>query len=161
MHLAQADQSRAQGKQSAYLQSMTNALAVFEMQIKAQPKNLPALINYGGLCAQLEDYKRAIVWLTRALELDPNNPLARLNRAISELRSNRDDEARTDYEYVLKLNPTAYRAYYGMAEIAGHKEDWRGVMEYAEAYLKHAPTDTAEYVSVEKRLAEAKRKARW
>ena len=161
MYLAQAEQSRAQGKQSAYLQSMTNALGVFETQTKAQPKNLSALVNYGGLCAQLEDYKRAIIWLSRALELEPNNPLARLNRAISELRSGRDDEAVADYQQVLKLNPTAYRAYFGLAEIAARKEDWRSVMEHCEFYLKHAPSETAEYAAVEKRLAEAKRKARW
>ena len=160
MHLALAEQSRAQGKQTDSLQHMTNALSVFELQVKAQPTNLLALVNYGGLSSQLEDFPRAIAMLSRAITLDPQSEPARLNRAISELRSGQLDEARKDYDFLLRINPSSYRAYYGLAEIATQRKEWRNVADNCDFYLKHAPPGTAEYLDVEKRLAEAKHKSK-
>ena len=160
MHLALAEQSRAQGKQTDSLQHMTNALNVFDLQIKAQPNNLLALVNYGGLSAQLEDFKVAISMLTRAIALDPQSEPARLNRAISELSAGQLDEAKKDYDFLLKINPASYRAYYGLAEIATQRKDWQTVVENCDFYLKHAPPGTAECLDVERRLREAKHKSK-
>jgi tetratricopeptide (TPR) repeat protein len=160
MYMALAEERRAEGKQADYLNYMTNALNVFDKEIKVQPENLPALVNYGGLCAQLEDYNRAITLLTRAVELNPSSSPARLNRAISCLRAGRNEEARADYDYLLKLSPTAYRAYYGLAEVAYRQKDWLSAANDCELYLRHAPPNTSEYFFMQKRLAELRKKVK-
>jgi tetratricopeptide (TPR) repeat protein len=160
MHLAEAEQQRAASNKTAYLQGLTNAMAVFAKQIQAQPRNVNAYINYGGLYAQLEDFPQAIALLSRALEIDSGSQLARLNRAISCLRAGRNEEARQDYEQLVKAVPTAYRAYYGLSEIASRKQEWSAAVDNCELYLRHAPTGTSEYEAMQKRLAELKKKAR-
>ncbi len=160
MYLAEAEQQRAAGNKAAYFQGITNTMAVFEKQIKAQPENLNALINYGGLYSQLEDYPHAIALLTRAVDVDPSSQLARLNRAIACLRAGRDEEARQDYEYLIKLAPTAYRAYYGLTEVACRKQEWSTALDNCELYLRHAPPNTAEYAAMQQRLLELKKKAK-
>ena len=160
MYLAEAEHQRTTGNKAAYLQGITNALAVFEKQIKAQPDNLNALVNYGGLYAQLEDFPRAIALLSRALELDPGSQSARLNRAISCMRAGRNEEARQDYSHLVKLAPTAYRAYYGLTELAYRKQEWSTALDNCELYLRHAPAGTSEYATMEKRLTELKKKAK-
>lgn len=160
LYLIQAEQGRAQGKTLEYRQGMTNALAVFEKQIRLQTKNVPALVNCGGISSQIEDFPRAIAYLSKALEIDPANEAARLNRAISELKAEKLDDAQRDYQHLLRNNPTSYRAHYGMADIAYRKKDWRSATESYESYLKNAPANTAEYSTVQKRLEEVRKKAR-
>lgn len=160
MYLLQAEQMRSQGKQLEHMMRMTNALRVFEKQIKWQPQNIPALINLGGLTAQMDDFKGAIAVLSRAIEIDPGNETARLNRAIANLRSERYDDARRDYEYLLKTNPTAYRARFGLAEIAYRRSEWSAALDQYDAYLLNAPPQTSEYFFVQKRIAELKKKVK-
>ncbi|MCX6904418.1 MAG: tetratricopeptide repeat protein, partial [Verrucomicrobia bacterium] len=64
MYMIQAEQLRAQGKESEYLKNITNAANVFERQTKVQPNNVNALVNYGGVCAQLGDQTRALALLS-------------------------------------------------------------------------------------------------
>ena len=70
------------------------------------------------------------------------------------------DEAKKDYDFLLKINPASYRAYYGLAEIATQRKDWQTVVENCDFYLKHAPPGTAECLDVERRLREAKHKSK-
>ncbi|MCX6904419.1 MAG: tetratricopeptide repeat protein, partial [Verrucomicrobia bacterium] len=103
---------------------------------------------------------RALALLSRAVELDPSSQPARLNRAIACLRAGRNEEAKRDYDYLVKLNPTAYRAYFGLAEIAYRSKDWFMSANNYEFYLRHAPTNTAECFFVQKRLSELKKKVK-
>jgi tetratricopeptide (TPR) repeat protein len=160
LYVGQAEQDRSQGKLASYRQGMTNAMNVFEREIKLQPNNVAPLVNCGGLCAQMEDYPRAISLLSRALELDPNSQPVLLNRALSFQRAGRLEEAQRDYAALLKLNPAAYPACYGLAEMAYQKQDWQGAQENYSLYLKLAPSNTSEYAAVEKRLAEVKKKSK-
>ncbi len=160
IYISRADALRAEGKTAGSLALLTNAIQVFEKQLRLQPANVPAMVNYGGVCAHLQDYNRAISILTRAIQTDPKNQPARLNRAIANLRANREDAARQDYEELLKLDSSSYQAYYGLADLAYRKSDWYGALNNFELYLRNAPKNTPEYLSVEKRVAELKKKAR-
>jgi tetratricopeptide (TPR) repeat protein len=160
MYMAEGERQRAAGNNRAYFQGVTNTLAVFEKQIKAQPGNVNALINIGGLCSQLEDYPRANALLSQAVQLSPSNQLARLNRAITCLRAGLNDEARADYDYLVKAAPTSYRAYYGLTELAYRRQDWTGALENCELYLRYAPASTSEYEAMKQRLAELRKKAK-
>ncbi|MBI5388736.1 MAG: tetratricopeptide repeat protein [Verrucomicrobia bacterium] len=160
IYLIHAESQRTQGKQTEYLETMTNALRVFERQLKAQPRSLSAMINYGGISAQLEDYAGAIASLSRAVEIERDNEIARFNRAVTCLRADRLKEAKADYEYLLKQNPTSHRAYFGLAEIAFRSQDWPAARENYDLYLKHAPLNTPEFFSVQKRLSDLRRKGK-
>jgi len=160
MYMSQGELAHAQGKESEYLKNITNAANVFDRQTKVQPNNVNALVNYGGVCAQLGDHNRALALLSRAVELDPSSQPARLNRAIACLRAGHDQEAKRDYDYLVKLNPTAYRAYFGLAEIAYRSKDWFMSANNYEFYLRHAPTNTAECLFVQQRLSELKKKVK-
>jgi tetratricopeptide (TPR) repeat protein len=161
LYMGRAEQCRNEGKPADSLQYLTNAVSVFERQMSLQPTNVAAPINCGAVLARLQDNPRALVVLNKALEMDPNNQMARLNRAIAHLQSGHYDAARQDYQQVVQLNPSCYQAYYGLGEAAYKKSDWMAAANNFDLYLRYAPRNTAEFTAVEARRAEVKKKTRW
>jgi len=152
IYLDKAARLKSAGNLAESRSLMTNALAVLDSQARVQPTNAAVLANSGGICLQMEDLPRALGYLDRALKLNDKNHAALLNRAIVHLRAGRDEEARRDYEALIKLDSTAYKAYYGLAEIALRNKDYLSASDNFELYLRHAPVNTPEYLSVKKRL---------
>ena len=62
-----------------------NAIAVYE--VSANMGSIPAMNNLGNLCNLQKDYKAAMNWYKKVLELDPENETARKNyeKAAAEL----------------------------------------------------------------------------
>ena len=125
----------------------SNALAVLERQMKVQPENTDALVNYAALLMQFNNLKGAIPYLDRALALRPNDASALQNRAIACLNSTppRLDEALRDY---LALQAIASRdSYYvpfGLGEVYRLKKNKKEALRYYNQYLKIAPQNLPE-----------------
>ncbi|HMJ89008.1 MAG TPA: tetratricopeptide repeat protein, partial [Candidatus Acidoferrum sp.] len=134
---SRAEVLRQSGKQAEANVALTNALRISEQQVQQQPNNPAAYFNLGNSCIQLKLYSRAGEAFGRVLEFEPKNFAAALNRAISYFQGGKLDEAQQAYEKVLDATRTEFRVYYGLAEIAYQKKDWKAARGYYENYLKY------------------------
>ncbi|MFO1487873.1 MAG: tetratricopeptide repeat protein [Verrucomicrobiota bacterium] len=140
------------GEHGAY----RSALHVVELALKMKPEDLGGLVNKGFLHMQLGEYAKAIETLSTALSIDPDNPTAKLNRAIAYLRNNQLTEARQDYTDLEKAGANSYQIYYGLGEIAWQQKDTNNAAKYYYQYLTTAPADTDEAKTVSDRYESLK-----
>jgi tetratricopeptide (TPR) repeat protein len=138
-----------------YLQAGLNAEAVPLLQavLVETPEDIRALANLGYTYLQLEKYSDAEQTLSRALELDPENGVVRLNRAIVRLRAKNYDLAETDYEVLQQQFPKAYQVWYGLGEIAFARNDLAKATAHFTECMKFTAPGTPDYLQVSNRLA--------
>ena len=125
----------------------SNALAVLERQMKVQPENTDALVNYAALLMQFNNLKGAITYLDRALALRPNDASALQNRAIACLNSTppRLDDALRDYLALQAIAPRdSYYIPFGLGEVYRLKKNKKEALRYYNQYLKIAPQNLPE-----------------
>jgi tetratricopeptide (TPR) repeat protein len=139
----------------------TNALEMIEKQLKLAPDNLAALLNKGYVCLHVDAYDSAIPPLTRVLTLDTNSlselhRTALLNRAIAHLRLSHWDDAKRDYETLQKVQPSDFRIFYGLGEIAYRTGDTNSALRNYFLYLTNAPRGSLEATNVADRVKELK-----
>jgi tetratricopeptide (TPR) repeat protein len=143
----------------------SNAVLKLDHLLKLDPNNTGALVNKGFSCVQMGCFDQAIPSLTQAMELETNKTsdihnCALLNRAVAYLRSEKLDEARSDYETLHKSYPKLYQVYYGLGEIAYRKKDTNVAVRNYRLYLTNAPPGTEEAKFVMTRLKELQPSAR-
>ncbi|MDB6124767.1 MAG: hypothetical protein JWQ71_3760, partial [Pedosphaera sp.] len=132
--------------------SYSNALATSE-RILTRMTNQPDALYFKSLSLiQLHEYDKAIPPLDYLISQQTNNYQAKLNRAIANLQIGNLDAAQKDYAAVAKVAPTAYQAYYGLAEIAERNKDTTSAIKNYKLYLTNAPPETEEAKLVQKRL---------
>jgi tetratricopeptide (TPR) repeat protein len=134
----------------------SNALAIIERQLKLTPQDPSLFVNRGYAFIQLKAFDEAIASLSKGLTLQPSNSSALLNRAIAYLRAGKYAEAKSDYEALQKLFPTAFQIYYGLGEIAYNNKDTNAAIRNYQLYLKNGPPDGEETKFVSSRLQELK-----
>lgn len=157
LYLQRAMHSRRVGKTNDYVEFMGKAQGVLADQVKVQPTNVSAWVNYGASYMQMDDNKTAIRLFTKAIELDKNSVPALLNRAICHFKLKSMSEAQQDYEAVRTLQrDPPYQVLFGLAEIAYLGNRKKEALELYEEYLKKAP-NIAEREQVEKRVKELKK----
>ncbi len=160
LYMVYANQLRSTGATVAANAQLTNALKVAESQIKAQPQNPGAYFMHGNILMFLNDHERAATAFTKVLDLQNDNSAALLNRAIAHLQSKKLDEAKRDYEELLKrFTTTSFQVYYGLGQIAYQQQDWKAAKEHYQQYLRYAPANSGETQEIRKRLEEVKKKA--
>lgn len=80
------------------------ALEKYRMILQIDPQNKLALHNMGWIYLTAEEkYEEAVVFFTKAIEIDPNYIEAIYNRGFSSELLGHYDNARQDYMYALKL----------------------------------------------------------
>jgi tetratricopeptide (TPR) repeat protein len=129
------------------------ATELLNQQLQLQPTNVAALVNFGYLLIQSQQFSNAIPFLDRALALNPKMEQALFNRAIANLRSGRIDAALSDY-HTLERSRTGstYEIYFGLGECYQKKKNLKRAREYYEKYLVAAPPGLPERRIVEDRL---------
>jgi len=142
----------------------TNALRLLDSQLKLNPGDPNALVNKGFVFLQLKRFEDAIPTFTRALAIETNETSdlfqsALFNRAIANLQAGKLDHARQDYQTLQKSYPTAFKLYYGLAEVAYRGKDTNAAIQNYQLYLSNAPTNTPEAQFVRDRLKELEGKA--
>lgn len=157
LYLQRAMHSRRVGRTNDFVEFIGKAQGVLADQVKVQPTNVSAWVNYGASYMQMDDNKTAIGLFTKALEVDKNSVTALLNRAICHFKLKSMSQAQQDYEAVRSLQrDTPYQALYGLAEIAYQQNRKKEALELYEEYLKKAP-NIAERADIEKRVKELKK----
>jgi len=149
----------------------TNALPYIEQQLKTSPNSPEALRAEGFVCLQLGKFEQAIDPLSRVIAMETKGVSpeqlaaktnrfsrefyeAKLNRAIAYLRTDRLDEATSDYEEVQKIAPRMFQIFYGLAKIADRKGDTNAAIRNYQQYLANSPDNPEEVKSVKARLKE-------
>ena len=91
-----------------------------------------ARIELGNLRGAMEDYNMAI-------DIEPQNPLARMNRALLRERVGDYNRAIEDYSFVLECVPDHIRARYARALLLKQTGDWKGAVDDLTKVLEEFP----------------------
>jgi tetratricopeptide (TPR) repeat protein len=130
----------------------TNAVVLFDRQLRLDPGNTNSLMNRSTACLQSGAFKEAIPTLDRLLTLQPSNSFALFNRAIANLQAGQLAEAERDYRAVAKVFTNAYQVHFGLGEVAWRSKHTNDAIRYCQLYLSNAPPDTAEAATIRDRL---------
>ncbi|KEF58485.1 uncharacterized protein A1O9_06411 [Exophiala aquamarina CBS 119918] len=110
-------------------------------------------------------YSDAVVAYTESLTIDPSNKVtnAKLlgNRALARIKIKEFDEARSDCDLALKLDPTYSKAKRTRAKATGESGDWEQAVKDLKAMAEENPSDAElnkELRNAELELKKSKRK---
>ncbi len=131
-----------------YKQAQTNA----ERVLAADADNPQALIYLGILGQETKNYTFGAQALTKVLKKTPNNFVAMRNRAILYLEAGKLNEAKQDYNVLLRNFPDLYSVYYGLGEIAWQQKDTVEAIQNYTLYLKYVPKDNQPDLVQEKKI---------
>jgi tetratricopeptide (TPR) repeat protein len=131
----------------------SNALEFINMQLQHTPNDTHWLFGKGFTLVQIKSYPQAAEAFTRVLAVETNNYDALFNRAISYMKAENYEAARTDYLRLQQTFTNAYVLAYGLSDIAMHRQDTNEGIRNCRIYLANAPTNTAEYTLIRQRLA--------
>jgi tetratricopeptide (TPR) repeat protein len=129
---------------AAFYQDYTNALRALDTQLQISPDNVVSLINKGYLELQVSNFNAAIPPLSKAIALAPTNATAIFCRAVSYFKTDRLDEAQKDYDALRQMNPKAFPAYHGLAEVALKKKDTNAAIQWFKMDFTNAPPNSPE-----------------
>ncbi len=107
-----------------------------------------------GKAFEQNDFEKAIILYTKAINADPNYSSAYFNRALSYAIVNKYLEATRDAEKVLDLEPNSHDAPYVMGIISEYQHDYKGAKEWYEKALSRNPN----YEQAKARLEQLKSK---
>lgn len=118
------------------LQSVEQSAAPLLAAIKADPKNVEALIQLGNLYYDHQAYAQAIEYYGRALELRPNDVNVRTDRGTAYWYSGFPEKALAEYDLSLAVNPTHAQTLFnlgvvrrdGMKDPAGAIAAWEKML---------------------------------
>lgn len=82
---------------------------------------------------------KAVEYLTRALELDPQNPRTYNSRAIAYLNLNQEEKAREDLEHALRLNPQYVDAFNNLGSLHYRRGEYEAAINNYTQALQYQP----------------------
>jgi tetratricopeptide (TPR) repeat protein len=128
-------------------------------QLKSKPTDPMLLANIGNLYYDAQQYKEAVGYYDRSLNVDPKNANTRTDLGTAYFYSGDIDRAISEFQTVLKDDPRHGQTLFnlGMVQWQG-KGDLKGAIESWEKLLKVAP-DYPDRARVEQLLAKAKEHA--
>lgn len=93
----------------------------------------------GGWLAEQGRLEEAQKEYQRVLEVQPDHPGARNNRAVAHYQTGRQDEAVAELEAVIAQFPEHADSYNNLAAIAIHRREWKTAERRARQALQHDP----------------------
>ena len=88
--------------------------ALLESALALNPKHFMARRTLGAVLARMHDVKGAVATLTKAVELDPTDIVSRKLRAGAFRELGRCEEARSDLQAALRIQPNYTDAFHGL-----------------------------------------------
>lgn len=125
-----------------------------ELLQQREPNRPDWLVKLGNAELRAEKFEAAITTLTRALTLSSANDAARLFRAVAALRAGRLDEARQDYETLLRTPGFAQSARFGLGNIAWQTHDTNALIQFYQSFLSNSAAIGPEMEIATQRLKE-------
>ncbi len=133
---------------------MTNAVVTLDRQLKVQPENPRALMNYGAIKGRMGQYAEGIPYYDRVLKMDPNDEICLFNRAMANAKLDRLDAALRDYETLLKVAKSNYRtaSMLGLGDVHFRKKNRRESLRYYKDFIKASPVGAPEIGAAKERI---------
>jgi tetratricopeptide (TPR) repeat protein len=110
-----------------------------DQKTNAAPADAAEIARRGSALAARRDFAPALVELSRAIELSPNDPEYYFQRANAYLANSQPDPALADFDHVISLKQDFLPAYLPRAEIKLWKKDQAGALADLEAVDRLAP----------------------
>jgi hypothetical protein len=123
-----------------------------EVLLQRDPKRLEWIVKKGHAELRCGEFDAAIMTLTRALVLEPAHAGARLFRAIAALRAGKLENARQDYQELLKNPAHTPGALFGLGGIAWRERDTNAMILYYQAFLTNSATAAPQAALANQRL---------
>jgi tetratricopeptide (TPR) repeat protein len=108
-----------------------------ELLVGRDPKRVEWLVKKGHAELRARKSEAAIETLTAALMLMPDNPNARLFRAVAALQAGKLADAQRDYAELLKSPTHSQRALFGLGGIAWRQQDTNAMIQYYQSFLSN------------------------
>jgi tetratricopeptide (TPR) repeat protein len=118
-----------------------DAFAALKQAVHDMPALEPAAISMGRLFGETGDIKKAQEWLDRALQLEPMSTRVRNARAGWLLDQGRAQDARSEADEAVKLDPKSMDARRLRGLIAWHLRDLAGAETLIEPLHRDTPDD--------------------
>lgn len=99
-------------------QKFSEAAALYEDALRADPKNTTALIGLGYAREREKKYPEAEAALKKCLVYDPNNEMASFHLGVTYFKQDRWNDAMAPFEKNLKINPKNARGRHYLGIIA-------------------------------------------
>ena len=107
-----SDQKAEEALQLIRQNKFREAMPVLIESLQANPKNVQAYERLGGgVYYKLGEYAKAIFYLNKAIDLDPNWIWSYADRAMTYIALNDYEKAKRDFDTLIKLNPGFARAH--------------------------------------------------
>jgi tetratricopeptide (TPR) repeat protein len=108
-----------------------------------------ALRRMANAHASANDFSIASQYFDQATALAPENSDLRIDYAISRLRQNKLDEAKTQLEQALKITPDNAKAHALLGRVLVNQEDYNGAKPHLETAVVAAPSfETGYYLGI-------------
>jgi tetratricopeptide (TPR) repeat protein len=130
---------------------VSNALLVLGEQLQRTPDNVSLLMDKGVLLSRAGKFVDSIPVFDRVLSLT-NIYQGRLFRALAYLETQQLDAAEADCRELLRLFPSSYQPYTGLAEIDLRRGNTNAAIQNYQRYLSVAPTNQVEFQQIAVRL---------
>lgn len=122
--------------------------------MQRDPNRVDWLVKKGLAELRQGEFEVARLTLTRALTLAPADGNARLLRAIAALRAGSLEDARRDYQELLKKRDYSQNALFGLGGIAWREHDTNALIQYYQAFLSNSATATPQAAVANQRIKE-------
>jgi tetratricopeptide (TPR) repeat protein len=123
-----------------------------EVLLRRDPKRLEWIVKKGLAELRANEFEPAIMTLTQALVLEPKSAGARLFRAVAALRAGKLEDARRDYQELLKYPAQTRSALFGLGSVAWRERDTNAMILYYQAFLTNSAVAAAQAALVNQRL---------
>lgn len=137
--MSQADAEVRSGRLD---EALAHYNAVLSMDVPLPVASL-ACQNRGNIYHVKGDYDRALRDYEQAIRLDPANPGAYINRALTLVEHGDFEAALKDYDEAIRIDPTKYKAFYGRSfahvQLGNFDDAWRDISETLRLNPKFAP----------------------
>ncbi|PYS52793.1 MAG: hypothetical protein DMG13_15205 [Acidobacteria bacterium] len=133
-----------------------------QTEIKNNPKNVEALVELANMHFEQKNYKDAIGFYTKALELRPSNANVRTDLATAMFYENRFDDAIAQFKTSLEMDPNNPRTLFNMGVTMLHgKNDLEACLKYWEKLVEANPNfPQVEFVKEQIRILKDRQKGR-
>lgn len=114
-------------------------LTLSQEELNKRYEQSAAATNKGNDFSIQKKYQEAIVWFTKAIEIDPTMSSAYWNRAVSYLQDNQPDKALLDINKTISLRPSETEAYAVRIRVLCALHRFNDALKNADALINHTP----------------------
>lgn len=136
------------GRMALEAKRFEEGAAEFRKAVEANPKSIPALVNFGAALTQTGDLRGAAEQFEKVLRLDPRHVNAHYNLAVLLMKDDQHQQAIAHLQAVSEINPDDLGARFLLAQLLAsspHLEVRDGARAFKLAQLLYETTGSVEH----------------